>query len=254
VALRLLQGLLCLQSSIFDLQVIIPSQPIKNFLYWCGREFKLDQIEVLEEKREFNIGAICVNGDEAKFFLVSQPDTTGNIEHKLLKTLSVYLPKGHRKGGQSAPRFQRMYLSALDKYVKDIVNLSLDLFRQDGVSLIKKLLITGNGIRVKHIADEISFVPVEEYSLSTVSELLQVPNVTRLSDQKTLDYLRGLLETDPDLLAFGDEVITNFDACKTVFATDTSKFPAHEKVNKLMTPWLDQFGGNIGILYHPRMY
>ena len=240
-------------SRIFDIQVIIPSLPIKNFLYWCDREFKLDQLKVLEEKKDYNIGAICVNGESSKFYFISQPDSLGYIDSKHLQTLEVYLPKGHRKGGQSAPRFQRMYLSALDAYIKKVIDLSLELFRVNGSPIVKKILVTGNGIRVKHLTDQLEKefkVDIQGYSVATITELIVIPGISSISNDLILDRLKEMVANGSELLCFGDHLKRDFSQLEKVYTRDPSIFPENSKVIKLDHPWLDQFGGSLGLYYY----
>jgi cyclophilin family peptidyl-prolyl cis-trans isomerase len=175
------------------------------------------------------------------------------------------LPTGHKKGGQSAPRFQRMYLSALDAYIKSIVEKALKVFRHDGVPFIQKLVISGNGIRIKHLCDALQSeftLSLKAFNALTMDELIQQTGSELFimnTESKILDELKDILETKPDLLVFGTEIQENIQHLKSIYTTLNTKQGlceaniSSEKTIVLKEEtsqrWLNSFAGSIGIKY-----
>ena len=198
---------------------------------------------------------IVTNGEETKLYLLDTQKTV-----YFLEDLEGKLPSGHRKGGQSAPRFQRMYLSALDAYNKKIVECCLRLFRKEGNPFVKKVIITGNGIRKKHLSDELTryFSSVTTHSYSTVNELLENLDQGMLSrgdEKKTAEYLCHLIERASELLVFGNEVIPLQSelrmvvSCADIPIEDSSKLTTfHNSTEEYK--WLQLFGGLIRVRYY----
>lgn len=196
----------------------------------------------MEEKLDYNVGLIQVTGESCRFYMLAQPDGSDYINHKLLDTLNVRLPKGHRKGGQSAPRFQRMYLSALDAYIKEIVEMVPKIF-----SDIKKLIISGNGIRPTAIANQITIVKVQVES-KELAELLKVPDICKIPSNH-IDVIQELLDINPDKLFFGIEVDRHLDEIETIYST-LDQHKELEKVNWFKScQFLENFGGCVGVKY-----
>lgn len=240
-------------SRLFDLVVLVPPNPIKNFTYWCGNGFVLDDLELLYKETFYDIGVVITSGEITELHLLDS--TTRN--QVLVEKLNGRLPSGHNKGGQSAPRFQRMYLSALEAYNKKIVELCLDKYRDQGVSTIKRLIISGNGIRRKQLADELGryFDTSFDYAYPTIEELVQNIDQKSLSgDAEYRDYLVKLIETRPDLLVFGPEVLELETELEKVFTTNPDLDISREKVicikrSSKEYAWMHSFG-TIGVRYY----
>lgn len=239
-----------IQNSIFDLQIITPPNPIKNFIYYCGKNFITDPILELYKTPKCDIGVIITNGEKTQLYLVDNQKT-----YYFLKEVEGKLPTGHKKGGQSAPRFQRMYLSALDAYNKRIVELCLKEFRQDGNVFIKKLIITGNGIRKTHLNNELDkyFKNIKVYSHLTINDLVNNTNLNSFEDEeKYMLMIQELIDTSPELLVFGKEVPLNYNQLRLIISCDeiedekTIIFNNSTKEYK----WLQSFGGAIGVKYY----
>jgi peptide subunit release factor 1 (eRF1) len=224
-------------------------------VYWCGRSFVVDPLFELYQNPKCTTGVVVTNGENTKLYLLDTQKTT-----YFLEDLDGKLPTGHRKGGQSAPRFQRMYLSALDAYNKKIIECCLRLFRKEGNPFVKKVIITGNGIRKKHLSDELSgyFSSVSTHSYSTVNELIENLDEGMLSrgdERKTAEYIRQLIERASELLVFGNEVFPLANELKMIISCSDTIEVAPEKLTVFHNSteeykWLQSFGGLIGIRYY----
>lgn len=237
-----------MQSRIFDLQIIIPPNPIKHFVYHCGKNFITEPLTELYKAIKCDVGILLTNGEKTQLYLLDTQKTT-----HFLAEVEGKLPTGHKKGGQSAPRFQRMYISALDAYNKRIVELCLKEFRRNGNPHIKKLVITGNGIRKTHLYDELItyFKDIKVYSYLNLENLIE--NISICGDEgKYAIMVQELLETSPEMLVFGKEVSSNYPNLRLIiscYESDDEKtivFNSNTKEYK----WLQSFGGTIGIRYY----
>lgn len=200
------------------------------------------------------------NGEETTLFLY---DSIHSVPHRVGCSLVGNLPNGHGRGGQSAQRFQRMYLAALDAYNKRIVEKALESFRsEEGVSFLNKLIISGNGIRKKFLSDELrKFFPViETFSYTSIDDLLGSVDISCVgySEKKYTKIVMDILDTEPELLVFGDEVIRNFDSLKFIITCGRSADVEEMKESSKMIvfnertseyKWLQSFGGLIGVKY-----
>lgn len=206
------------------------------------------------ESSECSTGVIITNGETSEIYLIDEQKRFYQKEK-----LSGNLPTGHKKGGQSAPRFQRMYLSALDAYNKKIVQSCLKNFRKNGATFVKKVIISGNGIRKKHLYDElISYFPsISVFSFGSLTELLEKTDIRHHEEEKMYSHILELLETSLDLLGFGKDVLVSHTLYKTIVCTEDTiltEIPKekvvlfHESAEEYK--WLQSFGGIIGIRYY----
>lgn len=73
--------------------------------YRCDNKFHLDEIlEMYEEEDKF--GVVLVSGETCRIYTVIKSGDHTQIKEE--KSAQVHQLKGHKKGGQSAPRFQRL--------------------------------------------------------------------------------------------------------------------------------------------------
>jgi peptide chain release factor subunit 1 len=92
-------------------------KPISRFIYRCDKRFHVDELQAALEVHE-TIGFIVVDGEGATF------TTLAGAVRKTVQRISVDLPKRHTKGGQSAPRFQRLRLEKRAAFVKQVAELA----------------------------------------------------------------------------------------------------------------------------------
>jgi peptide chain release factor subunit 1 len=84
---------------------------------------------------------MVLSGEEASFY------TLHNTQTKLIDCVTVYRQKGHKKGGQSAQRFNRIHDNQVHEYVKKICERANAAFLdKDGTRLvIDGLIVAGMG-------------------------------------------------------------------------------------------------------------
>ncbi|MFB6311819.1 MAG: peptide chain release factor aRF-1 [Salinirussus sp.] len=98
-----------------------PPQPIQSFRYHCDSEFLTEPLEeMLSDKGLF--GLIVLDRREAN---------VGWLRGKRVepvKSASSLVPGKQRKGGQSAQRFARLRLEAIDNFYQEVAEMADELF------------------------------------------------------------------------------------------------------------------------------
>ncbi len=98
-----------------------PPQPVESFRYHCDSEFLTEPLEhMLEDAGLF--GLIVLDRREAN---------VGWLKGKRIepvKSASSLVPGKQRKGGQSAQRFARLRLEAIDNFYQEVAGMANDLF------------------------------------------------------------------------------------------------------------------------------
>ncbi|NUB89481.1 peptide chain release factor aRF-1 [Haloterrigena sp. SYSU A558-1] len=98
-----------------------PPQPVESFRYHCDSEFLTEPLEemmadkglyglIVLDRREANVGWLKGKRIEA------------------VKSASSLVPGKQRKGGQSAQRFARLRLEAIDNFYQEVAGMANDLF------------------------------------------------------------------------------------------------------------------------------
>ncbi|MFC6837298.1 peptide chain release factor aRF-1 [Halomarina ordinaria] len=101
-----------------------PPEPIQSFVYHCDSEFLTEPLEeMLGEKGLY--GLVVLDRREAN---------VGWLKGKRIepvKSASSLVPGKQRKGGQSAQRFHRLRLEAIDNFYQEVAGMADDLFVPD---------------------------------------------------------------------------------------------------------------------------
>ncbi len=98
-----------------------PPRPIQSFRYHCDADFLLEPLEGMFED-EGLYGLIVLDRREA---------TVGWLRGKRIeavKNATSLVPGKQRKGGQSAQRFARLRLEAIDNFYQEVAEMANDLF------------------------------------------------------------------------------------------------------------------------------
>ena len=98
-----------------------PPQPVETFRYHCDSNFLLEPLEEMFVDSGL-YGLIVLDRREA---------TVGWLKGKRIeavKSATSLVPGKQRKGGQSAQRFHRLRLEAIDKFYKEVAEMANELF------------------------------------------------------------------------------------------------------------------------------
>ncbi|RXE56686.1 peptide chain release factor 1 [Methanoculleus taiwanensis] len=123
-----------------DLQceIVEPPEPLNLYMYRCSSNFELEPLkQMLGEKEVY--GLIVIDRREAYFGFLR-----GNRIEPISGVTST-VPGKQRKGGQSAARFQRLRLIAINEYYKKVGERASDVFmaEKDFFERFKGVLIGG---------------------------------------------------------------------------------------------------------------
>lgn len=98
-----------------------PPEPIESFIYHCDSEFLTEPLEEML-------------GDKGLFGLIVLDRRESNVgwlkgkRVEPVKSASSLVPGKQRKGGQSAQRFHRLRLEAIDNFYQEVAEMADDLF------------------------------------------------------------------------------------------------------------------------------
>ncbi|RQD83739.1 MAG: peptide chain release factor 1 [Methanocalculus sp. MSAO_Arc2] len=128
--------------------IVEPPEPLKTYLYRCSSTFELEPLrEMLEEKHVY--GLLVLDRREAYWGFLR-----GNRIEPVNGTSST-VPGKQRKGGQSAARFERLRLIAINEFYKKIGERASETFlaEKDFFERFKGLLIGGPTPTKEEFAD-----------------------------------------------------------------------------------------------------
>ncbi|RYX82441.1 hypothetical protein EON73_04300, partial [bacterium] len=128
-------------SSIFsttstDCHIFSPPNPIIKFYYRCDRKFHLDDLIYLYETCD-EYAIVLISGKKTMLYSYSNNNT------KILKEITTSLPNQHKKGGQSAQRFERIRDEKIGWYIKQILELMTRYYVTNGIFKYNGLIIAG---------------------------------------------------------------------------------------------------------------
>jgi peptide chain release factor subunit 1 len=114
-----------------------PIKPLKQSFYYCDNRFHVNELkEMLESKEKY--GFIIMDGNGTLFGILQ-----GN-QRKVLGRYMVDLPKKHSKGGQSAPRFQRIRQNCRHLYVSKISEMATSYFIENDKINVSGFILAGS--------------------------------------------------------------------------------------------------------------
>lgn len=134
--------------SSFETTIIEPPEPLGTFMYRCSSGFELEPLkQMLEEKYVY--GLLVIDRREAYWGFLR-----GNRIEPVNGTNST-VPGKQRKGGQSAARFERLRLIAINEFYKKVGERSSEAFlsEKDYFERFKGVLIGGPSPTKEEFAD-----------------------------------------------------------------------------------------------------
>ena len=118
---------------------LAPAGPVKSVIYRCSNEFFLGPIEelVADAETEEQFGILVVDGNGALFAVLQ------GMSRRVLQEITVELPTGHRRGGQSQNRFARLRDEKVHRYLRQVAELAIKHYTKDGLPVIGGLVLAG---------------------------------------------------------------------------------------------------------------
>ena len=165
-----------------------PPKTLNMALYMCSTTFIVDPIlEMYKHERRFGVALIAGNG-----YRLYQLKVTGtHITPQLLAHDTEQLQKKQKKGGQSAPRFERIRQEKQNHYARRIAEQMVEVYTSDNhtQSTIEGLVVAGPGLLKREVMKEDAFA---QYFRSKVLTVVESTDVT-----STL--IDTIIETHPHL-------------------------------------------------------
>ncbi len=206
--------------------VIEPPERLGTFLYRCDSHFYLDPLkEMLTDKASY--GLIVIDRREA---------TIGFVRGKRVETARNFqsrVPSKHSRGGQSAPRFERLIEIAAHEYYKKVGEFSSRVFLDE--EDLRGVLVGGPGatkdffVKKEYLHHEIRNKIVDTFDIgytdeSGLEELVEKASTTLaqldLMREKKLmrRFMAEVRKPDGGLAAYGEEHVNR---ALTIGAVDT---------------------------------
>ena len=201
-----------------DCTIIEPPEPIGLYMYRCSSHFELEPLmEMLEEKVVY--GLIVIDRREAYIGFLR-----GNRIEPMSGVTST-VPGKQRKGGQSAMRFQRLRLIAINEFYKKVGDRASEIFmaEKDFFERFKGVLIGGPTPTKEEFADgdflhhelQKRIVGLFDISYTNESGLAELVDAAQdalrgvevMKEKQVMDRFFKELVKDDGLAAYGEESV-----------------------------------------------
>jgi peptide chain release factor subunit 1 len=199
-------------NEVFVCQVFIPDLPITKTCYECGHRFKTEYIINLYPDDYKTYGLVIISGEEVNYYeLISEC-----LKPIKCATITIHRLKKQKKGGQSAPRFQRTQLQQVIEYRKKIV----DMMNVNVKPNIDGIIIAGIGELKDTIKNHDDLYPDIKHKIKYVISISSIdikhvlpiikPYITEISkddEKKIISEIIEMIRINPDKLLFGAQEI-----------------------------------------------
>lgn len=201
-----------------DCTIIEPPEPVGLYMYRCSSHFELEPLmAMLEEKVVY--GLIVIDRREAYIGFLR-----GNRIEPMSGVTST-VPGKQRKGGQSAMRFQRLRLIAINEFYKKVGDRASEIFmaEKDFFERFKGVLIGGPTPTKEEFADGdflhhelqkriVGLFDVSYTNESGLAELVDAAQdalrgVEVMKEKQVMDRFFKELVKDDGLAAYGEESV-----------------------------------------------
>jgi len=233
--------------------IIKSPKKIKRSNYVCDKRFHVDYLLKLLTSDNY-YGVILVSGKKSLFYKINKFETI------LLNKTNTSLQKKQKKGGQSAQRIGRIRDEKNDRYLQNLVSLSLRLFYDYETNSVnvKKLIIGGPAEWKNKLSSDkeiqrclgpkiIKVISTREITNKTIEEVAEeLPEYDLKIDRKYITEIKNLIRINPDKLIFGKQNIYNkLQDCllKKIYIHISLK-EDKDKINKLNT-----YGCTLEVIY-----
>lgn len=192
---------------VFSLVCIEPPKPITRFIYNCGKSYVLDPLIDLYKTPSKTYGILEIYGEET---YISKTNDLYELHRLADKTTKLQKRQG--RGGQSQNRIARLRLETIHNYLQLAAEKAITYFVTNGVPNISGLLVLGHGLKKEQILEYLNLdVPTTVNTKSKDDPIMPyiidfVANFAASDEKTELQYIDYILQTQPDLLVFGDEL------------------------------------------------
>lgn len=197
---------------------------------------------------ETAFGLVFITGKEYTIYKATK--TNSHFDCKKITSSTTRLPNKQKKGGQSAPRFQRLRLEAIEAYIKKVSEDVVASYMRDNNTIhtvsrlvilgpsSKKTLLSESSLVRQYFSGKIVTVDAEILDYSKLDSIFE--DAGRDENQLGVDRINELLAIADDRLLFGvdeinegkgdvAEVITDKDTMKRLKVGDKCKITIIDK-------------------------
>lgn len=205
---------------IFD--IITPKNKVDQWIYHCGKTFKIDHLRDLEQKHT-KVGIILIDSGECTIGLLEGPN------YKVLSHCLSDIQSKHSKGGQSAKRFEKIIMEQTRKYLKGMAVKSSEIMREVDFILLGYHITTEKFVDFlsKPMKEKIfSSYTVQNHEEAGLREILYKAQ----SDLSDLEYFEEKEELEEFFmhLSLNDGLV--------VYGSDVEKYQSLQMVEKVILP------------------
>lgn len=232
-----------------------PPLPIRNNYYRCDKLFHTHLITPLYKEHE-TVGAILILGEEEQMYKIT------GTKVKRIQASKLNRQKVQKKGGQSAPRIQRIQKSQVKHYVSYICEQVTSNFwnPETNKANVSHILLSGADHLCKQVRSALPDYPFIQphHYMSNIKELVAWGSDATEAANKSLltNSLSKLFERmealDPLILYGKDEIEANMYRIKKVYSTkhiETGEYSPEQHVIS-DSHQLSSIGGVIAVAYY----
>lgn len=245
----------------YVVKTIIPELPVQKNIYFCDKKFRIEFLEQYMNKPE-EILVIMAFGEETTYYKLCG-------EHYVkIRNITVHRQKSldrfekqcfsnqvWKKGGQSAPRFQRIRLNQINEYINKIHE---ELFEIQKINNFKKIIICGNAEIKDSIEDKNIIAKITTNSDNVndnIQKIKEILNNTSNKENNNVidDLINKIMLLDEKIIYGKDIIIQNIDLIKELYICSDyeEEFKIYNiKMNIIDNYKLKMYGGVIGIRYY----
>jgi len=209
-------------------------------------------LEELFHHAEKYYGVVMVFGEEAEFYSFDDKQ-----RHKFMGRIRHSISNNHHRGGQSQNRLARLRTEQIHRYLTQVEEAVRRFYTSEGVTTISRLVISGPGLKKEQVKARLDWLkcPIDVYNDLDFKEICTrfdtiIQKDQKSSDNEAIEEIKELLRVSPDLLVFGQVETSRYLADNRLAKVWCSCYPEKStttEIIQILDPYLDQFGGWLGL-------
>jgi hypothetical protein len=204
-------------------EIFEPRVMVTRFIYNCGSKFDDCAIEDAFREPLLEKFLILVTGNDTKMYSYL---TTFN----LISTVNGLLIKRQKKGGQSSVRFSRLAEESRHVYaerVVDKINAICSSALIFGAQEMKQQILTSPRLfATLRTSNEFSVI-TDNFVNDNKKRLIELLSLEENTNDTKIATVVELVQREPDLLLFGNEIFENLNLCEYVVTVTQTENPKH---------------------------
>lgn len=229
-------------------EIVIPELPIQKNIYFCDKKFRIEFMEQYLEKIE-EVLVIMVFGEETLYYNLA------GTHYNLIRKFGLHRQKAQKKGGQSAPRFQRIRLNQINEYINKIHE---ELFEIQKNRNYQKIIVCGNAEIKDKIIDKNIIDTLTIDSDNLIEHLPKIQSIisskNNKKEDKIINELIDRITLLDETIVYGKkEVDEQLEFCKEIYISNSLKQEYANftgKINIIDHYKLEIYGNILGIKYY----